>query len=80
MRAPLHTTLQAAAKLAPWLLVFVVCGMSCSDETLGPDSNAAPGKPQTPQGPAVAVINARTNYSSSAVDPDNDPVALWFFW
>lgn len=62
------------------LMLIALWGVSCSGGSVGPAPNRAPGKPQAPQGSAVVVIDVQSTFSSSASDPDNDQVSLWFFW
>jgi hypothetical protein len=42
--------------------------------------NRPPHTPYTPSGPTVGIINKNYNYSSLAIDPDGDSVALRFNW
>jgi len=43
-------------------------------------SNTPPSDPSTPQGPASGVVAFEYTFTSTSVDPDNDPILFLFDW
>ncbi|MEO0156121.1 MAG: hypothetical protein ABIL07_03315 [candidate division WOR-3 bacterium] len=48
--------------------------------TISSTTNHPPNKPSTPIGPAVGYVDSVYYYTSSAVDPDGDSIAIRFDW
>ena len=48
--------------------------------TPAPTANGSPSTPTTPTGPTSAAVNAAASYSTSATDPNGNPVTYQFNW